>query len=170
MPIASVNGVRLHFVVLDPVRPARNNGNVVLVHGLGETLGCWYWKLAPELSRFNRVVMFDLRGHGLSSMPSTGYTAQVMATDVLALLDYLGVADAHFLGHSLGGRDLSTSPARIPDASKASSSPMSASNWWSPLLPPLGALPSCFLRTSRLAPLACATSLSRSSKNWRGVD
>jgi pimeloyl-ACP methyl ester carboxylesterase len=104
MPIASVNGVRLHFLVLDPVRPARNNGNVVLVHGLGGTLGCWYWKLAPELARSNRVVMFDLRGHGLSSMPSTGYTAQVMATDVLALLDYLGVADAHFLGHSLGGR------------------------------------------------------------------
>ena len=104
MPIASINGVQLHFVVLDPVRPARSNADVVLVHGLGASLGFWYWKLAPALAISNRVLMFDLRGHGLSSMPSAGYTSQSMAADLEALLDFLGVADAHFLGHSLGGR------------------------------------------------------------------
>jgi pimeloyl-ACP methyl ester carboxylesterase len=104
MPIASINGVQLHFTVLDPVRPARSNADVVLVHGLGASLGFWYWELAPALAVSNRVLMFDLRGHGLSSMPSAGYTPQAMAADLEALLDFLDVPDAHFLGHSLGGK------------------------------------------------------------------
>lgn len=104
MPIASINGAQLHYVLLDPVSPVRSTGDVVLVHGLGASLGLWYWKLAPALAESNRVLMFDLRGHGLSSMPSAGYTPQAMAADLEALLDFLDVPEAHFLGHSLGGR------------------------------------------------------------------
>jgi pimeloyl-ACP methyl ester carboxylesterase len=104
VPVAALQGALLHFEVLNPIRPAGSDLNVVLVHGLGTNLRFWYWKLAPALAAFHRVVIFDLRGHGLSSMPRTGYTAGVMATDLEALLDFLGVADAHFLGHSFGGR------------------------------------------------------------------
>jgi pimeloyl-ACP methyl ester carboxylesterase len=104
VPVAALQGVLLHFVVLNPVDPAWSRSDVVLVHGLGSNLRFWYWKLAPGLAVFNRVVIFDLRGHGLSSMPRTGYTAGTMATDLEALLNYLGVAEAHFLGHSFGGR------------------------------------------------------------------
>jgi len=116
MPLASINGVQLHFIVLDPVSPARSNADVVLVHGFGASLGFWYW-LAPALAASNRVLIFDLRGHGLSSMPSAGYTTQVMAADLEALVDFLGVPEAHFLGHSFGGRIIihfaSKNPERI---------------------------------------------------------
>jgi pimeloyl-ACP methyl ester carboxylesterase len=119
MPVASINGFQLHFIVLDPVSPARRKGNVVLVHGLGASLAFWHWKLAPALAISNRVLMFDLRGHGLSSMPSAGYTAQAMAADLEALLDFLGVADAHFLGHSLGGRIITHFACRNPQRIKS---------------------------------------------------
>jgi pimeloyl-ACP methyl ester carboxylesterase len=104
MPVASLRDVLLHFAVLNRAGPGRSNADVVLVHGLGANLRFWYYNLLPALAAINRVVFFDLRGHGLSSMPRTGYTAHVMAADLGALLDFLGIGEAHVVGHSFGGR------------------------------------------------------------------
>ena len=78
--------------------------NLVLIHGLGANLAFWYMGIARLLARQYRVITYDLRGHGRSSMPASGYTLPDMANDLEALLDFLGVEHAHIVGHSFGAR------------------------------------------------------------------
>jgi pimeloyl-ACP methyl ester carboxylesterase len=118
MPVARLPGVLLHYVVLNPHR-ARPRADVVLVHGLGASLGAWYWTLAPALAASNRVVSFDLRGHGLSSMPRSGYTTQAMADDLKAQLDFLGIDKAHLVGHSFGGRVILNFASKYPERARS---------------------------------------------------
>jgi pimeloyl-ACP methyl ester carboxylesterase len=90
-------GVRLHH------RSAGRGRDVVLLHGLAADLSFWYLRYVPLLARDRRVITFDLRGHGLSSTPRSGYTTRQMARDLLRLMDGLGVARADVAGHSYGG-------------------------------------------------------------------
>lgn len=78
--------------------------NLVLIHGLGANLAFWYMGIARRLARQYRVITYDLRGHGRSSMPASGYTLPDMANDLEALLDHLGVEQTHVVGHSFGAR------------------------------------------------------------------
>ncbi|MFC0529670.1 3-oxoadipate enol-lactonase [Phytohabitans kaempferiae] len=75
---------------------------VVLANSLGTTVDMWEPQL-PALTEHFRVVRFDTRGHGRSPVPPGPYTIGDLGGDVLALLDELGVARAHFCGLSLGG-------------------------------------------------------------------
>lgn len=59
---------------------------VVLVHGLFANMALWYFSLARELAREHRVVLYDLRGHGLSSRPSRGYGLRSMGADLSAVV------------------------------------------------------------------------------------
>jgi pimeloyl-ACP methyl ester carboxylesterase len=98
MPKAELNGVKLHYL------PRVGEGpDLVLMHGLAANLAFWYIKIAPSLMRDYRVTMYDLRGHGGSGMPASGYTTADMATDLHALLDEIGIDRAHLVGHSYGG-------------------------------------------------------------------
>jgi pimeloyl-ACP methyl ester carboxylesterase len=47
-----------------------------------------------------RVTLYDLRGHGTSEGPDSGYTARDMAGDLKALMDAKGIESAHLVGHS----------------------------------------------------------------------
>jgi pimeloyl-ACP methyl ester carboxylesterase len=49
------------------------------------------------------VTVYDLRGHGYTDMPPSGYTTNDMAVDLRALLAHLDVSQAHIVGHSFGG-------------------------------------------------------------------
>lgn len=75
---------------------------VLLIHGLGYARWGWGPLVAPLAEHF-RVITFDNRGIGGSSIPPGPYTAAEMATDVLAVLDAAGVGSAHIVGTSLGG-------------------------------------------------------------------
>ncbi|MDW7772818.1 MAG: alpha/beta fold hydrolase [Desulfobulbaceae bacterium] len=77
--------------------------DIVLIHGLAANSGFWSPNLLMPLARQYRVTLFDLRGHGKSNMPATGYTSADMAKDFLSLLDYLNIQDADVIGHSFGG-------------------------------------------------------------------
>ncbi len=52
-----------------------------------------------------RLILIDARGHGGSDKPHTGdaYSLPLHVGDIVAVLDDLGVATAHFMGWSLGG-------------------------------------------------------------------
>lgn len=78
--------------------------DLVLIHGLGANLAFWYMGIARMLARHYRVITYDLRGHGRSSMPDSGYTLPHMASDLEALLDHLDIEKAHVVGHSFGAR------------------------------------------------------------------
>ena len=75
---------------------------LLLIHGLG--YGRWGWEpLLPLLSDHFRVIIFDNRGIGDSSVPPGAYSAATMAGDAAAVLDAAGVRSAHVVGTSLGG-------------------------------------------------------------------
>lgn len=97
MPVIAANGIQISYL------QAGKGRDVVMVHGLAANLSFWWWTVVPFIARTHRVTVYDLRGHGHSSMPSTGYTTDVMADDLLCLLDALGMETVHLVGHSLGG-------------------------------------------------------------------
>jgi pimeloyl-ACP methyl ester carboxylesterase len=97
MPNADLETVRLNY------RQTGSGPDVVLVHGLGANQAFWGLDLVSALAADFRVSTFDLSGHGYSSIPSSGYRPTDMAQDVKVLLDFLGIREAHLVGHSYGG-------------------------------------------------------------------
>jgi len=75
---------------------------LMLSNSLGVTLEMWQEQIAPLSERF-RVIRYDPRGHGRSSVPPAPYGVEAMAHDALAVLDALQIDQAHFCGLSLGG-------------------------------------------------------------------
>jgi 3-oxoadipate enol-lactonase len=75
---------------------------VVLLHGFPLSAAIWHdqWK---SLSDDFRVITPNLRGHGQSPAPSGVYEMEVLAGDVLALLDRLAIQKAVIMGHSMEG-------------------------------------------------------------------
>jgi pimeloyl-ACP methyl ester carboxylesterase len=95
----SADGIKIHYYH----RNGAPGPHVMLVHGLAASLAFWYPRLLPSLGRDYRVTAFDLRGHGRSDMPSSGYTTRDMAGDVHAMMEHLHIETAHLVGHSFGG-------------------------------------------------------------------
>lgn len=77
---------------------------VVLIHGLGANLAFWFMTIGRHLAQRYRVITYDLRGHGASSITPRGYMLPDMVEDLVQLLDHLGVQRAHIVGHSFGAR------------------------------------------------------------------
>ncbi|WP_425318654.1 3-oxoadipate enol-lactonase [Pseudomonas nitroreducens] len=75
---------------------------LVLSNSIGTDLHMWDGQIAA-LSEHFRVLRYDARGHGASSVPPGPYSLARLGEDVIELLDALGVQRAHFLGLSLGG-------------------------------------------------------------------
>jgi 3-oxoadipate enol-lactonase len=75
---------------------------LVLANSLGAALDMWWPQVGP-FSAHLRVLRYDTRGHGLSSVPPGPYSLEQLATDVLRLLDAHGIERAHFCGLSMGG-------------------------------------------------------------------
>lgn len=75
---------------------------VVLLHGFSLNNTIWRHQQKHLGDRF-RVIAPDLRGHGKSPAPTTGYEMESLAGDVLALLDRLEIDRAAIMGHSMGG-------------------------------------------------------------------
>jgi 3-oxoadipate enol-lactonase len=74
----------------------------VLVPGFGAGLWIWY-RQVPALAREFRVIAFDPRGVARSGDGGGEMTARLLADDLAALLDALGVGSAHVVGGSFGG-------------------------------------------------------------------
>ncbi|WP_394618066.1 3-oxoadipate enol-lactonase [Lentzea sp. JNUCC 0626] len=89
---------------------------LVLGPSLGTDLGLFDAQVAALADRW-RVIRFDLRGHGRTPAAPGPYTMADLASDVVELLDHLGVRTFHYLGVSIGGaigQQLALSyPARV---------------------------------------------------------
>ncbi|MCW2714952.1 MAG: Soluble epoxide hydrolase [Frankiales bacterium] len=75
---------------------------LVLLHGWPQHWYCWH-RVVPLLADRYRLVMPDLRGHGWTSAPPTGYDKEQLATDLLDLLDVLELPQVGMIGHDWGG-------------------------------------------------------------------
>jgi 3-oxoadipate enol-lactonase len=75
---------------------------LMLSNSLGCTLQMWEPQMAALTKQF-RVVRYDRRGHGKSSVPPGPYSMERFGRDVLAVLDDLNIAKTHWCGLSMGG-------------------------------------------------------------------
>jgi len=76
---------------------------LLLVHGLGSSTRTWLDVPGRLAAAGAHVIAVDLPGHGESSKLPGDYSLGAMANSLRDLLDHLGIARAHFVGHSLGG-------------------------------------------------------------------
>lgn len=96
MPFVQTNGIKLYYEL-------HGNGEpLVLIPGIGYDGWMWHWMI-PGLEDHFQVISIDNRGAGQSDKPAGPYTAQILAADIVGMLDDFGIAKAHILGHSMGG-------------------------------------------------------------------
>lgn len=81
---------------------------IVLLHGYPQTHHCWRL-VAPHLARTHKVIAPDLRGYGATRAPAggprgEGYSKREMATELVGLLNHLGIQRATVVGHDRGAR------------------------------------------------------------------
>jgi pimeloyl-ACP methyl ester carboxylesterase len=119
MPVRPVNGVRMHYERMPAVPPVRQPAPVVVfVHGLGtDSLASFYLTLAAPLAAAGiDVIAYDLRAHGRSEAPPTGYRMADFVADLVGLLDELGVTrPVHLVGNSFGGTIAFSVAAEFPE-------------------------------------------------------
>jgi pimeloyl-ACP methyl ester carboxylesterase len=92
----TVDGIRFH------VAQAGRGEPLVMLHGWPQN---WYlWRhLVATLGRRYRLIMPDLRGFGWSDAPRDGYRKERLASDVIGILDGLGIERFRLMGHDWGG-------------------------------------------------------------------
>lgn len=107
---APVNGISIWYATFGSGPP------VILLHG-GLANSNYWGHQVPMLARSHRVIVMDSRGHGRSTRDSRPYGYTLMASDVIGLMDFLGIAQAAVVGWSDGaiiGLSLAMShPTRI---------------------------------------------------------
>jgi pimeloyl-ACP methyl ester carboxylesterase len=97
--------------VLDWGGPGRA---LVLLTGLGNTAHV-FDELAPKLTPNYHVYGITRRGYGASSAPASGYSADRLGDDVLAVLDALKLDRPVLAGHSIAGEEMSSVASRHPE-------------------------------------------------------
>ncbi len=98
MPRADLGGVSLRY----QASGAASGPAIVFVNSLGSDLRIWN-QVVPRFEPHFRVLRFDNRGHGLSSVPPAPYSIDDLGGDLVALLDSLAIERAHICGLSIGG-------------------------------------------------------------------
>jgi 3-oxoadipate enol-lactonase len=96
VPTAALDGLELYYEERGSGRP------MLLVAGIPALASDWA-PLAEPLSEYRRVVAFDNRGSGRSTVTPGPYTTGSLAADAVALLDHVGIERADVFGMSLGG-------------------------------------------------------------------
>jgi len=112
MPLIDINGTQLHYQ-----RMGQNQGPaVVMIHGLLlGNMASWYFTVASQLASRQQVLLYDLRGHGLSSMSAQGYDLETMVDDLEILLESQGLHEVALIGHSYGAIIALQFAQRYPD-------------------------------------------------------
>lgn len=98
MPTMTHDGASIYYTMEGP----EDAPVLLLSNSLGTSLAMWEPQ-AQALGGQFRILRYDTRGHGCSSVPPGAYTIGQLGEDMRALLDHVGVAQAHVCGLSMGG-------------------------------------------------------------------
>lgn len=92
----SVNGLELYYEVHGTGEPS------ILLHG-GFGLGSMFGAILPQLSQTQQVITVDLQGHGRTADIDRPFRFELMADDIAAFIQQLGIEKTNVIGYSLGG-------------------------------------------------------------------
>ncbi|HEX4722033.1 MAG TPA: alpha/beta hydrolase [Pseudonocardiaceae bacterium] len=118
MPTMTVNGLRTNVQLASAGSGVRTGETAVFLHGMGtDSLASFYLTLAPPVAAAGiDVISYDLRGHGKTERPHSGYTIADFLADLDDLLNQLQVAQpVHLIGNSFGGTLAFSYAATNPD-------------------------------------------------------
>ena len=93
---AEANGIKIHYAVYGQGSP------VIFLHGGLANTGYW-GNQVPAVAAHHTVILMDSRGHGRSTRDARAYGYDLMADDVVALMDVLQIPKADVVGWSDGG-------------------------------------------------------------------
>ncbi len=93
---AEVNGINLYYEIRGAGRP------LILLHG-GLGSGEMFGPILPALIERHQVIVVDLQGHGRTADIDRPIDVRLMADDIAALIDHLGLEKPDLVGYSLGG-------------------------------------------------------------------
>lgn len=93
----AANGIDIHYC-----RSGGNKPVMIFAHGRTDNGLCWT-RVASNFFQDYDVILYDARGHGLSSAPATGYWSSDHAADLAGLIGALHIQKPIVIGHSMGG-------------------------------------------------------------------
>lgn len=99
MQFTSVNDIVIHY---DFRQSTEEKPVLVFINSLGTDFRIWN-EVRKRLQSDVSTLVFDKRGHGLSDVGATPYTIELLASDLIALLDKLSIKQAVICGLSVGG-------------------------------------------------------------------
>jgi pimeloyl-ACP methyl ester carboxylesterase len=105
---AEVNGINLYYETHGAGRP------LILLHG-GLMSSEAFGPVLPMLAEQHQVIAVDLQGHGRTADIDRPIDARLMADDIAALIDHLGLDQPDLVGYSLGGGVAMHAAGRYPD-------------------------------------------------------
>lgn len=107
MAFVDVNGIRMYYEIDGEGKP------LLIIWGMGGEIGSLVEKLKD--TKNYKLITFDNRGTGRTDKPDENYTIELMAKDVVTLLDELKIQKVNVLGISMGSRIAITLAAKYPD-------------------------------------------------------
>jgi pimeloyl-ACP methyl ester carboxylesterase len=105
---AEVNGINLYYEIHGSGRP------IVLLHG-GLGSGEMFGPILPALTASHQVIVVDLQGHGRTADIDRPIDVRLMADDIAALIDHLGLDRPDVVGFSVGGGVALHTAAKYPE-------------------------------------------------------
>src|SRR6187551_4029024 len=105
---ADVNGINLYYQVHGSGQP------MILLHG-GLFSSEMFGPTIPALAAKHQVIAVDLQGHGRTADIDRPLDIRVMADDIAALIDHLGLDKPDLVGYSLGGGVAFFTAVKYPD-------------------------------------------------------
>ena len=101
MAFATINNNKIHYQILGKGNPRK----IVFLHGLAmDNLSSWFFTFANPVAQHAEVLLYDMRGHGKSGRPKSGYTINDLVNELDALLTHVGYDEPVYLaGNSFGG-------------------------------------------------------------------
>jgi pimeloyl-ACP methyl ester carboxylesterase len=124
---AEVNGINLYYETHGTGRP------MVLLHG-GLGSGEMFGPIITALAENHQVIMPDLQGHGRTADIDRPIDIRLMADDIAALIDHLGLEKPDVVGYSLGGGVAFFTAVKYPE--KVGRLVMASAHVWRSAIPP----------------------------------